>query len=215
LISLPFKNIFYDHPNYSLLIRPVQAGDAQAIHIAVIESLKELRPFMDWAHRELSVENQIQRINTANEMGSKDIGYDFSVFDRKTNEYLMSASLHAPRVLNKKAFSIGYWTATKHCNKGLATLLTKVLTIIAFEHFDCDRVEIGCNKANQRSTRVIEKCGFNHEGVFRNYFSPPTKEMIQNDFYPDRTGMLYAIITDHIPSLSWYQTIKEKISFSH
>jgi len=205
------KEIQYDDKNHSLLIKPVQAQDAEAINAAVIHSLKELHSFMDWSHRELSVENQIRRIRLSQEMTAKGAGYDFSVFDRKTNKFIMSSSLHAPRVLNKKALSIGYWTATNHCNKGLATLLTKILTIVAFDNLSCDRVEIGCNKFNQASRRVIEKCSFRLDGEFYNYFSEPTKQMIQNGFCADRTGLLYSMITQDLPSLAWYQDIREKI----
>ncbi len=208
----PIRDISYSDSEFSLLIRSLQESDAEPVHSAVVLSLKNLRPFMDWSHQELSIENQIERIRRSQESSSKGIEYDFSVFDKEKDRFMMSASLHIPRMLNKKSRSIGYWTSIKHCNKGLATLVTKILTVIAFEYLGCDRVEIGCNKANKNSLRVIEKCGFKCEGEFRNYFSEPTEEMIRNGFSPERTGLLFALIMQDVLDIPWYQNAKNKIA---
>ena len=202
-----FKEITYDDGRFSLLVRPVEETDAEMIHSVVVLSLDNLKPFMDWSHRELSVEKQVERIRTSNTNSSKGISYDFAVFDKGTNEFLMSASLHVARVPNRKSLGIGYWTSSKHCNKGLATLITKILTVIAFENLGCDRVEIGCNKANQKSIKVIEKCDFKFECEARNYFSKPTQNMILQGYNPGRIGRLYSLTKEDIKSLNWYETI--------
>jgi len=162
---------------------------------------------MDWAHREIDIEQQKERIRTSIALFSQGTTYDFTVIDTKSNEFLMSASLRASRIPNKKSLGIGYWTSSKYCNQGLATIVTKILIVIAFESFGCDRVEIGCNKANQKSIRVIEKCGFKLESEVRNYFSEPTSEMVQNGLNSSRTGLLFALIKDDIENLCWYNGI--------
>lgn len=205
---IPPEEIAYKDNNYSVILRPIKEKDAHAIHAAVMLSLDSFRPFMDWAHRELSVEKQVERIRKSQEDYTKGIEFDFSVFDQETDEFLMSATLGPSRTPNRKALSIGYWTSIKHCNKGLATLITKILTVVAFDYMGCNRVEIGCNKANQKSIRVIEKCGFILEGQARNYFTEPTSEMIKNGYYPDRTCLQYALIPQDLKSLSWFEEIK-------
>jgi RimJ/RimL family protein N-acetyltransferase len=202
------EEIAFEDSNYSILLRPIEERDAEVIHAAVVLSLESFRPFMDWAHRDLSVEKQIERIRKSQEGYSKGIEFDFSVFDQKTGEFLMSATLGPSRTPNSKALSIGYWTSIKHCNKGLATLITKILTVVAFDYMGCNRVEIGCNEANQKSIRVIEKCGFILEGKARNYFTEPTSEMIKNGYYPDRTCLQYALILQDLKSLPWFEEIK-------
>lgn len=208
---ISLEEITYQDSKLSVLLRPLEEKDAKVIHEAVILSLSSFRPFMDWAHQELSVEGQLQRIRKSQEGYSKGTEFDFSVFDNNTGEFLMSATLGPSRTPNKKALSIGYWTSINHCNKGLATLITKILTIIAFDYMDCNRVEIGCNKANEKSLCVIEKCGFIFEGQTRNYFTEPSHEMIQKGYHPDRTCLQYALIRQDLKSLSWFEEIKSNL----
>lgn len=205
------EEITYQDSKFSVLLRPLNEKDAKIIHEAVMLSLNSFRSFMDWAHGELSVEGQIQRIRKSQEGYAKGTEFDFSVFDKNTGEFLMSATLGQSRTPNKKALSIGYWTSINYCNKGLATLITKILTIVAFDYMGCTRVEIGCNKANEKSIRVIEKCGFIFEGQARNYFTEPSSEMIQNGYYPDRTCLQYALILQDLKSLPWFEEIKSKL----
>jgi len=207
----PPEEITYQDSNFSVLLSPLEESDADVIHEAVMLSLESFRPFMDWAHQELSVEKQAERIRKSKEGRAKGEEFDFSVFDKNTGEFLMSATLCISRIPNRKALSIGYWTSIKHSNKGLATLVTKILTIVAFEYMGCNRVEIGCNKANKKSIRVIEKCGFVLEGQARNYFTEPTAEMIENGYYPDRICLQYSLIPQDLQCLLWFEEIKNKI----
>lgn len=208
----PSKILYHDE-NVSLLIRPLRKEDASTIYNAVQESLDNLLPFMDWAHGEMSEQNQLNRIIISNQNYLQGAEYDFAVFDN-SGEFLASASWHPSKTRNKNCFEIGYWTNAKHCNKGLATLVTKILTVVAFEYMGCDRVEIGCNKANYRSKKVIEKCDFIFEGEIRNYFSKPTEKMLKNNYSPERTFLLYGLTIDDLPKVSWYSQIKKHITIS-
>lgn len=213
LPSLPPTEILYNDGNISLLIRPLHKEDAPILNIAVQESLDNLLPFMDWAHGELNEKNQLNRIISSNQNYLKGSEYDFAVFDIEGN-FLVSASWHPSKTRNKKCFEIGYWTHAKHCNKGFATLVTKILTFVAFEFMWCDRVEIGCNKANQLSKKVIEKCEFIFEGEIRNYFSKPTEKMLNNGYSLERTYLLYGLTHEDLPNVSWYAEINKYIKIS-
>jgi RimJ/RimL family protein N-acetyltransferase len=206
------REVIYQDDKLSLLLRPLEEKDAKIIHEAVVLSLDNLRPFMDWSHANLSVEEQVQRIRKSNEAYVKATEFNFTVFNKDDDEFLMSATLGPSRTPNIKSLSIGYWTLAKHCNKGLATLLTKILTFVAFDYLNCDRVEIGCNIANTKSIRVITKCGFILEGKARNYFVEPTSAMLQNGYHPDRTCLQYSLTTNDLKSLPWFNEIKSKIA---
>jgi len=78
----------------------------------------------------------------------------------------------------------------------------------------CDRVEIGCNKANNKSKRVIEKCEFVFEGEIRNYFSKPTETMLINAYAPERTYLAYGLVNEDLPKISWYSEINKHIKIS-
>lgn len=209
---LPGKIIYQDN-KLSVLLRPLTEKDAEVVHKTVMLSLTSFRPFMDWAHRKLSFEGQLERISKSQENYAKGTEFDFSVFDIDTGDFLMSATLGPSRTPNRNALSLGYWTSINHCNKGLATLITKILIVVAFEYVGCDRVEIGCNQANKKSIRVIEKCGFIFEGQIRNYFTKPSHTMIKNGYYQGRTCLQYALIPEDLKLLPWFDEIKSKLIF--
>jgi len=202
------SKILYDNGNISLLIRPLRKEDSSILCAAVQESIGNLAPFMDWAHGELNEKNQSNRILASNQNYLQGLEYDFAVFDQ-SGEFLVSASWHPSKTRNKKCFEIGCWTHAKHCNKGLATLVVKILTVAAFEFMECDRVEIGCNKANIASKKVIEKCSFIFEGEIRNYFSKPTEAMLKNNYSFERSFLLFGLTSSDLPKIFWYQEIKK------
>ncbi|MFA6916565.1 MAG: GNAT family protein [Parachlamydiales bacterium] len=208
--SLSPTKILYNDGNVSLVIRPLHKDDASTLNSSVHESLDNLLPFMDWAHLELSENNQLNRIIKSKQNYLRGSEYDFGVFDALGN-FLVSASWHPSKTRNNKCFEIGYWTHVKHCNQGLATLVTKILTFAAFEFMGCDRVEIGCNKANIQSKKVIEKCEFIFEGEIRNYFSNPTEKMLENNYSSERTCLLYGFTSEDLSKISWYKEINKYI----
>lgn len=208
------KEVSYKDDVFFLQICPLEEVHAEIIHSTVMLSREHFLPFMCWMHRELSVVGQRERIRASRELWTKGKEYDFSVFDQATRGFLMSATLRQAKVPNKNAFEIGYWTSALHCNKGLATLVTKILTVIAFDFLKVDRAEIFCNRSNKKSRRVAEKCGFIFEGDIRNYFSEPTPEMIKNGFHPDRTCSGYSLTSQDLETLFWFDEIKKKIHLS-
>lgn len=205
------KKIKYNDKYFSLLLRPLEECDATVINNSIKESIRDLQPFMDWSHRELSVEGQIERILKSKKNYFSYKEFDFVVLDGSNGEFLMSASLSSARAPNKNALGIGYWTSSKHCNKGIATIVTKILIVVAFEFMECDRLEIGCNKKNTKSLKIIKKCGFNFEGEAHNYFTKPTTDMILNGYFPERICSQFVLFPQDIENLSWYNDVSNGI----
>lgn len=54
--------------------------------------------------------------------------------------------------------------------KGYATAATFLCTAWMFDTLDIHRIEALTHTENNGSMRVLEKCGFKHEGVLRKYF---------------------------------------------
>ncbi len=201
------KKIEFTNPKFSLLIRPLEEDDAACIHEAVISSQEALLPYMNWAHQELSEENQKARICKARKKYDVGLEYELGVFDRNTGEFLMAASLTPSSRFNRKTLEIGYWTHLNHINKGLATCVTRALIVVAFEYMKSDRIEICCNLENIPSRRVIEKCGFKLEGENRNHYEEPTEQMLNNNYISERNCLRYALIPDDKPDLLWFSEV--------
>lgn len=62
---------------------------------------------------------------------------------------------------------LGYAMAEEYWGKGIMTEAAKAVIKFGFEKLELDMVSIYRNPNNQRSGRVIEKCGFTYEGVLR------------------------------------------------
>ena len=210
-LNPPPKKIVFRGELISLIIRPLDGGDAECICKAVKKSEEILKPFLDWPHQDWTLERQAARLRKARI--NYDIGneYELGVFCPTKGEFLMAASWSPAKTQNKKSLEIGYWTHIDHCRKGLATLVSQILVIIAFDFMGCDRIEVRCKKGNIASQRVVEKCGFRFEGEARNYFALPTETMLTNGYSPERASLQYALIPEDKEYLTWYQPILEKL----
>ena len=64
---------------------------------------------------------------------------------------------------------IGYWIGERYAGKGLMLEGLQLLVGHAFQTLRLHRVEAACIPDNRRSIRVLEKAGFQREGLLRSY----------------------------------------------
>ena len=69
--------------------------------------------------------------------------------------------------VERVSMEIGYWLGRKFWGRGIATAAVKAATAYAFEKFDITRVYALPFDRNVASIRVLEKAGFQREGVLR------------------------------------------------
>lgn len=67
----------------------------------------------------------------------------------------------------RNSCEIGYWIGEPFWSKGIATEAVGWLAKYAFEKLGKVRIHTGVFEYNVASMRVLEKCGFEKEGVFR------------------------------------------------
>lgn len=79
----------------------------------------------------------------------------------------------------------GYWLGEPYWSKGIASRALKLLTSYAFDELHLIRLYSGVYDFNKASQRVLEKAGFQLEGIFR-------KSVIKNDLVLDEYR--YAIV---------------------
>lgn len=149
-----------------LVIRCYAPSDAPNVQRAIDASLPELRAFMPWAAAEPEpADAKAERLRQFR--GRFDLGQDFvyGVFDRDDRECVGGAGLHTRQ--GPTIREIGYWVATAHTKKGLATELALALLHVALRVDRVPRVEIRCDPANVRSIAIAKKIGMKHEGTLR------------------------------------------------
>lgn len=83
------------------------------------------------------------------------------------DEYAGNISLSPGKDVYRKSAEIGYFVGEPFWNKGIATRAVNLITDWGFRQLDIVRIYTGVFAYNQASQRVLEKCGFVKEAVFR------------------------------------------------
>ncbi len=149
-----------------IVVRCFSPSDAPLLQRAIDASLTELRRFMPWALAEPEpIEAKVVRLRHFR--GQFDLGQDFvyGIFDADERECLGASGLHTR--LGPNLREIGYWIATAHAKRGLATEAASALMSVAFRVDGVPRVEVRCDPDNHASVRVAEKLGMKREGTRR------------------------------------------------
>lgn len=66
-----------------------------------------------------------------------------------------------------KSGRFGYWLGQSYWGRGIMTSAVKATSDYVLHHFDIVRLEAPVFEWNPASMRVLEKCGFEREGVLR------------------------------------------------
>lgn len=152
-----------------LVIRVPQLGDGPVLHAAVVESLPELRQFLDflpWVASEPSLDTAEARCRTAaaNFMLRTDL--PFLAFEKSTGQLLGGVGLHRT-VWSTPKTEVGYWIRSSRAGNGFVTEAVSALVDYAFTQMQAVRVELITDEANAPSRGVAERCRFGLEGILR------------------------------------------------
>jgi len=82
-------------------------------------------------------------------------------------EYVGNISLVMGQDIYRKSAEIGYFLGEPYWNKGIASEAVKLITGYGFNTLGIIRIHTGIFEYNTASMRVLEKCGFEKEGIFR------------------------------------------------
>lgn len=67
----------------------------------------------------------------------------------------------------KKSCELGYWLAEEYWGKGFMTSVAREFCKFVFENYDINRIDAGIFADNIGSRRVLEKIGFEFEGLHK------------------------------------------------
>lgn len=93
----------------------------------------------------------------------------------KNLDLIGGISFHTKYGLNSFKDEFGYWLAKDFWDKGIMTNVVKRFCKHGFENFNFKRLEATVFEDNPRSSRVLEKAGFQYEGTLRNYIEKDDK----------------------------------------
>ncbi|ORE97428.1 GNAT family protein [Aurantimonas sp. 22II-16-19i] len=122
-----------------------------------------------WTDDELSWPAFRRRIARYNHEAREACGYSFFVFDRAGTTLLGGITVgHIRRGVAQSA-TLGYWMGERYAGQGHMRRAVEAVKLFAFEIEGLHRIEAACLPSNQRSIRLLERCGFSREGRLRGY----------------------------------------------
>ncbi|MEP3474990.1 MAG: GNAT family protein [Hyphomicrobiales bacterium] len=153
-----------------LILRlPQQADFADWSHLRGV-SKDGLIPFEPkWAENELSRDSFRLRLRFYQREFRDSTGYPFFIFTKEGNNLLGGITLSNVRRGVTQSGSIGYWIGQPFQKNGYMTEAVKALGVYAFKELGLHRIDAASLPENLASIRVLEKCGFQKEGLAREY----------------------------------------------
>ncbi len=193
MISLPFRR-----GNQTILrgqrvfLRAPAMGDYAGWASLREQSRAFLTPWEPiWADDDLTKAAYRHRVRRFEEEIANGTSYPFFIFRERDNRLVGGITLGNIRRGVGQSGMIGYWSGAPFAGKGYMTEALSLLIPFAFDQLRLHRLEAACIPHNARSIRLLEKAGFQKEGLLRSYLKI-------NGFWQDH--YLYARIVDDEPS---------------
>lgn len=157
-----------------LVLRPVREADAEAVIEAIDESRADLTEWMAWAPYMRTVDDAREFCRRVERAWDESDGDDFMIgmFLRESGRFLGGTGFHRAN-WTVPSIDIGYWMRTSEVGKGYVREAVAGLTRVGFGQLGMRRMVITCASTNDRSRRVAEAVGYQHEATLRNHDRMP------------------------------------------
>ena len=91
--------------------------------------------------------------------------------------------LEVQKDVYQKSAEIGYWIGEPFWGNGIATKAVELITKYGFDKLDLNRIFSGVFEYNIASMKVLEKSGYEKEGIFKNAILKNNKVCDEHRFY--------------------------------
>jgi ribosomal-protein-alanine N-acetyltransferase len=122
-----------------------------------------------WPRDDLSKSAFRRRLRHYQREAREDLGYAFLIFGAESNELLGGLTLSNVRRGVTQAATLGYWLGVPYVGRGFMTDAVRTILSHAFETLRLHRVEAAVQPHNRLSIQVLERAGFQREGLARRY----------------------------------------------
>ncbi|MAZ76269.1 MAG: hypothetical protein CMH31_03090 [Micavibrio sp.] len=164
-----------------LILKPVSINDIDLFYKAFKSSFENLTQYYipAWSrYKQIPSKNEMLEFLKENQdkWNAQD-GFLFSVFDKKTNEFIGQGEIHHFDHSVPKA-RLGYWITNGKTGNDYATEMAHALTLFGFDVLNCNRLEIRNDVRNPASGAIAKKLGYKFLAIFeKNKVGKP------NDFW--------------------------------
>jgi ribosomal-protein-alanine N-acetyltransferase len=154
----------------NLVLRAPVATDYAAWAVLRMDSREFLTPWEPtWNEDDLTRNSFRLRVKRAAREIATDEAYSLFVFETRSQALIGGLTLGLVRRGVAQATTLGYWMGQRHAGKGHMTEAVRGALRFAFNDLALHRVEAACLPNNEPSKRLLEKVGFQREGMARAY----------------------------------------------
>src|SRR5271168_1336120 len=154
----------------TLYLRPAVAGDFTAWAELRARSRNFLTPWEPtWPDDDLTRAAFRRRLRRQTEDMTRDESFTFLIFDAVTDALLGGLTLGGIRRGVAQAATLGYWMGAPYSGKGRMTRAVAAATRYGFSTLRLHRIEAACLPENAASQTLLERNGFQREGLARAY----------------------------------------------
>ncbi|WP_281864900.1 GNAT family N-acetyltransferase [Planomicrobium okeanokoites] len=95
--------------------------------------------------------------------------YSFGVFENGSDKLIGHISMYSIKRLPFLSALVGYSVDESYIGRGIATEAVKLIVSFGFEKIQLHRIEAYVSPRNTGSVRVLEKAGFENEGLLKEF----------------------------------------------
>lgn len=151
-----------------IYIRFYQDGDAQAMYDLFLRNKEFFQKYSPTRGEDFyTLESKRKAIKDGEGQRERDERYSFGIFLKDTGEMIGNVGLSEIQRGSCQCGMIGYSLDQGYNGRGYTTEAVKLAVGFAFDQLKLHRVEAGVMPHNMASIRVLEKAGFQREGIAR------------------------------------------------
>ena len=147
----------------SIAIRPYFSADAESLVEAVLESVEQVRPWLQWCHHGYDLKEARDWIARCEQNRQGGTEYNFTIVGG-SGRLLGGCGLNQLRPEHRLA-NLGYWVRTSATGHGVAAAAVRALSDFAFRETDLIRLELVVAAGNEASHRVARNVGALNESI--------------------------------------------------
>lgn len=151
-----------------IFLRTPQLSDFSEWATLRAESRDFLTPWEPtWPTDDLTRSAFRRRIRRYQQEIREDTAYPFFIFRSPNSTLVGGLTLSNVTRGMTQAATLGYWVGERHANQGLMSAAVRAVVPFAFDTLHLHRLEAACLPHNLPSARLLEKAGFQREGLAR------------------------------------------------
>jgi ribosomal-protein-alanine N-acetyltransferase len=154
----------------NIYIKPLNISDATSILELEIRNKEFFRQYSINRDPEFySFEGQLKRLEKIEESRGDDLGYSFGIYLNESHRLIGQIGLFKIERGPAQRAMVGYSLDKEQNGKGYMTEALKSIVDFGFDQLKLHRIEAGVMPHNIGSIKILEKTGFQKEGIAKQY----------------------------------------------